>query len=664
MSGCNAECKKFYAVWARACAAFVLCVWVPLCNGCGRAKARPNVILVTLDTTRADRLGCYGYEQALTPTLNEMAAQGVLFESAFTCVPLTLPSHASMLSGLLPPEHGIHVNGQSSLSPTVETIAEKLLEKGYQNGAFLASVVLHSRYGLAQGFSVYDDDWIGDGSSGGGIRRQREGEQVVDSALAWLASCGKTNPFFCWVHLFDPHTPYLPHRDLFGDRFLENPYDGEIAYVDRQMARLVEFVKNANLKNETWIIVAGDHGEGLGEHDELEHGTLVYNSTLHVPLIFCRVGANMDVPAVQTPVSLVDIYPTILALCGCPPTPRSFAADLTPALSGGPVAPRQLYGETDNPLLTYGWCPLRVLIDSEWKYIRGADSELYDISTDAGETDNQAAQQPERVAMMESVLAGMESEMVLVKPDEAQMTESDRQVLASLGYSAGSGAAADIEDVTSLPSPRAMMPVLLDVTRSYRLLRQGKQQEAINILRKAVEQDPGNLSFQFDLGKALYRAGQTGEAAHLLQQAVQDPPAWVDADLLIRVFTLYAAVLARQGNLEEAIHAGRTALELDRQSIRALNSLAWILATHADNKTYADEAVRLSQQALDLGGAYDASNLDTHAAALANAGAYQQAVKMAAQAIELARLEKNPALANDIEKRQQLYAGEKPYRAP
>jgi len=627
--------------------------------GCGRAKKGPNVILITLDTTRADRLGCYGYTSALTPTLDKMAAHGVLFESAFTCVPLTLPAHASILTGLLPPEHGIRVNGQNSLSPTVHTVAEKLADKGYQTGAFIASYVLNARYGLDQGFSVYDDDWIGDGGSG--IRRQRDGAEVVDSAIQWLEKCND-NPWFCWVHLFDPHTPYKPHKKMFGTRFLRKPYDGEIAYVDYQISRLIAFVQKSDPERETWIIAVGDHGEGLGDHDELEHGTLVYNSTLHVPLIIYRVGASLSLPPVQTPVSHVDIYPTILNICDGKQEQRIASVDLSPALKGKPVENHILYGETDNPLLTYGWCPLRLLIDLEWKYIRGTDNELYHYVQDVQEIDNQADQMPKRVDDMEYALADLESRMLLIEPAEAKMTEMDRQVLASLGYSAGSGSSDLVPDLASLPNPRTMMPILRDVSRSYRLLRRGKKEKAVSILQHAVDLDPDNLSFRFDLAKALYRSDRMDAAAKVLEKAVRHPPVWVDSDLLIRTLTLYAAILSRKGEVPAAISACRAAVEMDKHSIKALNSLAWLLAIHDLGRERAEEAVRVSQQAMDLGGRYDVSNLDTHAAALAAAGQYKKAVATATQAIKLAHQGRNPRQIKELEARRKLYEQDKPYR--
>src|SRR5262245_58641206 len=297
---------------------------------------RPNVLLITLDTTRADRLGCYGYAPALTPTLDALAAAGVLFERACTPAPLTLPSHASMMTGLYPREHGLITNGRGRLEENIPTLAEDLRDAGYDTAAFVGSVVLHSQFGLQRVLAAYDDDMTHTDPTEHGLHRQRDGKRVVDSALAWLQQPRKS-PFFCWVHLYDPHAPYVAHADEFGDRFQNHPYDAEIAYVDRQIQRLVNHLEANRLWERTLVVVVGDHGESLGEHDEEEHSLTLYNSVLHVPCIWAGRGAAAVGRRVPQPVSLVDLRPTLLETVGLRVPRGTSGHSLCEALSGGEI---------------------------------------------------------------------------------------------------------------------------------------------------------------------------------------------------------------------------------------------------------------------------------------------------------------------------------------
>jgi arylsulfatase A-like enzyme len=330
---------------------------------------RPNVLLITLNTTRADRLGCYGYALALTPTLDALAAEGVLFERAYTPAPLTLPSHASIMTGLYPPKHGLLINGRGCLDESVSTLAEVVRDAGYDTGAFLGSFVLNSKFGLVRGFTEYDDDMTNTDPTDDGLHRQRDGIWVVDAALKWLGRSRK-QPFFCWVHLYDPHAPYLAHSDLFGDEFAQRPYDAEIAYDDRQFARLVGFLKTRGLDSRTLVVVVGDHGEGLGEHSELRHGMTLYNSTMHVPLIFRRSNHLSAGRRISTNVSMVDVSPTILELLGLSGLRNATGRSFKPALLGELLPAIPCYGETDEPFIENGWSPQRSLTEGNWKYIK------------------------------------------------------------------------------------------------------------------------------------------------------------------------------------------------------------------------------------------------------------------------------------------------------
>ncbi|HEY3968843.1 MAG TPA: sulfatase, partial [Planctomycetaceae bacterium] len=268
-------------------------------------RHRANLLLITLDTTRADHLGCYGCSTARTPALDALAAAGMLCDCAYTVAPLTLPAHASLYTGLYPAEHGIRTNARGMLDAAVPTLTEVLARKGYDTAAFVASKVLDSKYGLARGFKTYND-LAGDDDAAEALVGERNAGSVVDTALEWLKA-PRSRPFFCWVHLFDPHSPYLPHTDLFGDEFAERPYDAEIAYVDQQVGRLLEYLKARGLDSQTLVVVVGDHGEGLGEHFERQHGMTLYNATLHVPLIFRYPAQLAPGGRLAANVSMVDV---------------------------------------------------------------------------------------------------------------------------------------------------------------------------------------------------------------------------------------------------------------------------------------------------------------------------------------------------------------------
>src|SRR5665213_318660 len=271
----------------------------------------PHVLLITLDTTRADRLGCYGCTQSRTPVFDALASSGILCERALTVAPQTLPAHASMFTGLYPLESGVRTNGRGRLDESIPTLAQALKRQGYDTAAFVASFVVDRKFGLDAGFNTYDDDFVGDEPVGEAMQRQRRGESVVNAALQWLR-LKREKPFFCWVHLYDPHAPYLAHTELFGNDYVDRPYDAEIAYVDLQAGRLVNFLKSRGLEQETLIVVVGDHGEGLGEHVEKGHGMTLYDESLHVPLIFRHVGRLPAGKRVPENISLVDLSPTIL----------------------------------------------------------------------------------------------------------------------------------------------------------------------------------------------------------------------------------------------------------------------------------------------------------------------------------------------------------------
>src|SRR5690242_20508588 len=383
------------------------------CHGSSRGRP-PSVLLITLDTTRADRLGCYGYADALTPHLDALATSGTRFDAAYTPSPMTLPAHATLLTGREPPEHGVRVNGRQRLPDGVATVAEALRGRGYRTGAFVAAYVLARRFGLDRGFETYDDDLSA-------ARTQtvheplsvyRPGDVVAGAALAWLESVMRDPaPFFVWVHFYDPHYPHYANASLAGTRFAGvASYDAEVAFMDQQVGRVLEFLERSGRARDTVVIAVGDHGEGLGEHGDQEHGYLLNEEVLHVPLVLrwpgeTRAGTSSDVV-----VTSADVAPTILDAAGIAPPALLRGRSLRSVTKGEPVRPVSAYAETDLPLWTFGWSPLRSLTTERWKYVRTARPELYDRATDRRERHDLAAARPDVVATLDAELTAVESD--------------------------------------------------------------------------------------------------------------------------------------------------------------------------------------------------------------------------------------------------------------
>lgn len=481
-----------------------------------------NVLLVTLDTTRSDRLGCYGYQAAQTPTLDDLAARGVLFERAATAVPMTLPSHVTLLTGLQPPEHGLHYNGQNSLGREIPTLAELLKLKGYQTAAFIGAVVLQAKYGLARGFQVYDDDIRESRQTSDSLHSMRPGRIVVDSALAWLKEQKKDDPFFCWVHLYDPHHPYEAHEELFGEQFKDRPYDGEMAYVDRQVERLVAYLKQRGLDDRTLVIVAGDHGESLGEHGEATHAFMLYEATMRVPLI---VSAPRWISGggtrVSQPVSLVDVFPTILDCLDLPAKRAGSGRSLKPALQGKPLEARACYGETEQPFGEFHFAPLTSVVFEQWKYIRTRRVELYDILADPAELHNLASDQPDRVKEMENLLAELEQNMSRGTAPQTNLSPEEQRALESLGYGAGHAKPEDTKSYVNLPDIKDMIGPVTEYNAAQSLMDENKYEEAGAILLALTTKAPDMFMVHHNLGACLASQGQNDKALASFQRALE-----------------------------------------------------------------------------------------------------------------------------------------------
>lgn len=513
-----------------------------------------NVLLITLDTTRADRLGCYGYTPARTPVLDRLAQQGVLFERAYAPVPLTLPSHASMLTGLYPPEHSLRTNGQAALPQGIPTLATELQEAGYDTAAFVAAFVLDRKFGLQRGFETYDDDLSLAAPTLHGDHQYRDARLVIDGAIRWLSPRGG-KPFFCWVHLFDPHYPYLTHEDRFGAEFRDRPYDAELAYVDEQIERLISAIEESGELERTVIVIVGDHGESLGEHGELTHGMTVYDATLRVPLIVVSPEEGRPGHRVAEPVSLVDLAPTLLDRLGMEPLPQASGRSLRSVLQGEPLTPAACYAETDEPYVAAHWSPQRALITSQWKYIRSPRAELYDLIADPHELRNLATVSSGQLRQLDQELTEWEGRMKQPLANSVALSEQDRRALRSLGYASVNETARDSE--RPLPDVKDMLPYYYKLNDAVAMMDAGRYELAEPVLREVLAADEHYFEAHGELGRCLLKQGRLSEAVQSLRRTMELNPS---AD---RVQSMLGATLLLQGKHADSVEALQLAIQLN-----------------------------------------------------------------------------------------------------
>jgi len=481
--------------------------------GCSRGPARAatqpsntpqNVLLITIDTLRADHVGAYGDAAAHTPTLDGLARDGVRFDRAYATAPITLASHASLMTGRYPQGHGARHNGLL-VDRATPTLAEAFARHGFATGAFVAAFPLDRRFGLNRGFETYGDTMPRDES--GRLLNERPGRLVVDEALGWL-DAHRRGRFFLWVHLFEPHAPYGdPSDPAQAARPAIERYDAEIAEADAQAGRLIAALSDQ--RRDTLIVAAADHGEAFGEHGEISHSVFVYDTTLRVPLIFSGPGVTAA-QIVQDPVSLVDVAPTIAALAGLP----TFDADgqnLQISALRSPTAdtrsptssPRSLYSESFAPLLDFGWSPLRAIRRGNLKYIAAPRPELYDLSADPGETRNLVDAQPSRAADLAGQVDAISSATLTAAA--AVMDGDARARLQALGYV---GARAAGGAVRADPKDRREIAARIAEVTSGEL--QGPLLE--RALRDLVRDDPGNPQANLRLGYVLGESNRCAEA--------------------------------------------------------------------------------------------------------------------------------------------------------
>jgi arylsulfatase A-like enzyme/Flp pilus assembly protein TadD len=558
--------------------------------GCAKPQpaARPNVLLITIDTFRADRLGT-----GIAPAIDRLAATGIRFTAARSAVPLTLPSHTTIHTGLLPPAHGVRENGVDTLAATHQTLAALLKSAGYETAAFVGAFVLDHRFGLAQGFDNYDDHIPRDPGASDRLEAERPASAVVDRVLEWLEqrspdpkgpglppptlqsqapslksqapSPQPPAPFFLWIHLYDPHAPYTPPKEFLVPG--RTPYDGEIAYADSQLARVLEALRVRALSDRTIIVVAGDHGEGLGDHGERTHGMLLYDSTLRVPLIIAAPGQSAATR--DEAVSLADLAPTILRAVGIgPPAAMTGRSLLDPVR---PKADVDLYSETEYPRVA-GWSPVQALTDGRWKTIRaGTSTEVYDVGTDPREEHDVSASQGTIAAAMTPRMEAIHASAAAASARTISPDAQER--LRSLGYVASSAQSRPAADA---PSPATRIATWNEFEDALSALA-GHVPDAQAALRRLAAANPDAPVIQNTYARALKEGGQADAALAVYRQAAKRWP--TDAVLLhdLAVAAREAAGTAKgavaKALHDEAIRADQAAVALEPDSPATLNGL-------------------------------------------------------------------------------------------
>ncbi len=454
-----------------------------------------NVVLVTIDTLRADRLGSYGYAAADTPRLDALAVEGVRFDQAVSPMPMTLPSHTSIMTGLDPYQHGVRDNADFEIDEEIELLAESFDAAGYDTAAFIAAYVLHSRWGLSPGFDHYDDTGINRVADVGGAgRAERRGDEVIDVALPWLRQ-QRDAPFFSWIHLYDPHAPYEA-PDPWGARFADEPYDGEVAYTDSLIGELVDGLADAGLLQNTILMVTADHGEDLEDHGEPGHGIFLYDSVVRVPLILRLPDTTAAGTVVEQQVRLVDIGPTLLDLTDLP-IPAGIKGETMSAFLVGAGASRTAYSETMYPRWHFGWQELYALRKDGFKFILAPEPELYDLTADPGELVNLADTDTDVADALEDELASLEADVDDSARGDAAGEAAQR--LRALGYIGT--APADLGD-GPLPDPKDKIEIYRLLVEGDSLMSEERFDEAIELYESIVEQDDRIVDAHYQLGTA------------------------------------------------------------------------------------------------------------------------------------------------------------------
>jgi arylsulfatase A-like enzyme/Flp pilus assembly protein TadD len=498
------------------------------------------IILISIDTLRADHLPVYGYTKVRTPNIDALAAGSVLFENAYSHAPQTLPAHTSILSGHLPFEHGVRDNIGFNVKPGQWMLQRALHDRGWPTGGFVSAYVLRAATGINQGFDTYDSDLPPSSGELSVGQVQREGDKTLAVAQKWLDGRDRSKPFFLFLHFYEPHKPYAP-----PPRFSSYaPYDGEIAYSDELVGRLFDRLRAIDLYDRATIILLSDHGEGLGDHGEQEHGLFLYKETTHVPLIVKLPGRH---PArrVAAPVQHIDLAPTILDLAGVQKPADLRGRSLRPLLEGtGTLPDTGIYSEALYSRYHFGWSELYALTDARYRLIRAPRDELFDLQRDPNESASIAAERPQVRQAMRSALEGLIAQSTIDAP--SAVTDEDKQRLAALGYVGGGSSGSLSLPGDSLPDPKDKVKVLEKYRHAADLAGDRKFEDATNLYREVLADDPEMADVWLQLAEVLVRQARNDEAVEAYKQVIarspKNPGALIDM----------AGTLMRLGRLDEA----------------------------------------------------------------------------------------------------------------
>jgi len=611
--------------------------------GCAGSDPEPNLLLITLDTTRSDHFGFSGHQAARTPHFdNFVAERGISFENAISAVPVTFPSHTTILTGTYPVFHGVHDNDGYFLDDSVTTLAEILKPQGFTTGAVLAAFPLDSEVNLDQGFDTYDDDYQADwtqaeieasGPFSFGFP-ERKADRVNQAVDRWLEENWRDR-FFLWVHYFDPHQPYNPPAP-YDSLFSSELYDGEMAFLDENFGLLLDMLEMRGLIKNTIIVIVGDHGEALYDHSEPTHAHFIYDSTIRVPLIFAVPGDRFRTGLrVPSQVRTADVAPTVLDLLGLPPGSDMQGTSLVPLLEDPNLEwSKPALIENYYNLFHFGWAPMRGLRTDRFKFVEAPEPELYDLEADPGELTNLAPNETQEVAKLRGRLQGLVQEYEhadLGRSTAAQIDDETRQKLEALGYLGSDSTASEraapfpeTDDLASLIDPKKMTPVLMYLNFINEMLRAQRFDDALPVIHNALALDPANPKLYLHLSRSLAALGRWEGALEAAQHAQTLRPE--DAEAL----AITGRILARRGRYEEAITPLSRAVELYPQHIGTLRQLAAVYLA-ADR---IDDAISHFETVIGLDESNWTSLIDL-ATAYSRLGKWQQARDRLQQALDI-----------------------------
>lgn len=508
-----------------------------------------NVLLITIDTIRPDRLSCYSTKHLKTPHIEDFASKSVVFDRAFAHNPTTLPSHVNILLGTTPLHHGVHDNSKFKVADDFLTLAEYLKQKGYATGAFIGAFPLDSRFGLSQGFDVYDESYSS-GPTNAFSPPERKAEDVIESAIDWLAS--QRSKWFSWIHLWDPHTMYAP-PEPYLTRFKDDLYSGEVAYVDSELGKLFDYLENRGLFKNTLIILTGDHGESLGEHGEATHSYFAYNSTIWVPLVIAAPG--LDPGRFADYVCHIDIFPTVCDLLQTDKPPFLQGVSLYPLFSGKKIKKRQIYIESLDPYYNSGAAPLRGFIEENQKFLDSPLPEYYDLDTDFSEENNivQKIDLEKHQKKLKDLMDKFSTSQTKTTPAKIDQEALDK--LRSLGYISSTSSTVK-EDYGPEHDLKTLLPSQQKLDEAIVLFDNGKTEESIKLLEEIIREKKDIARAYLILYPMYKTQGRSEKSLELLEEGSQHNPDNYD------ILSTYGMLLIEAGELDKGIEVFQKALGL------------------------------------------------------------------------------------------------------